>query len=442
MRRNSFIGGIPAAAGTLGGVGIPAGVLGSAFVLLWCTGYPAARIALNHTAPFTLLVLRFGIAGAIYAALAYLRGVTWPRGRAALHSAVVGALSLALQFGAVYLAAARGVNVGLIALVLGTMPIVTALIGLGFGESVRPLQWLGFAFGFAGVALAVGESIHASPGASGGVHPGLGAWSAVLLGLAGMSAGTLYQKRRGSDVDLRAGLAIQHGVAAALLLPFAVWEGFRLDGTAAAYASLGWLIGINSLTAFALFFVLLRRGAVNQVATLFFLVPPITALLDYMVLGDRLSVLKVSGIAVAAFGVYLATRSAGGLRQLSAQAEGPVDEEAPQLLAAVNPRKSALSQARNRPRAMREQAVKDIDRRAHCSDFALAPALVSAQHPERTGILTPRDRRLHQLRECCRIEQPEVHALSGERMDHVRGISDERHARRDVTRCREPLQGE
>jgi drug/metabolite transporter (DMT)-like permease len=426
----------------LAGVGIPAGVLGSAFVLLWCTGYPAARIALDHTAPFTLLVLRFGIAGAIYAVLAYLRGVTWPRGRAALHSAVVGALSLALQFGAVYLAAARGVNVGLIALVLGTMPIITALIGLGFGESVRPLQWLGFAFGFAGVALAVGESIHASPGTSTGVHAGLGAWSAVLLGLAGMSAGTLYQKRRGSDVDLRAGLAIQHGVAAALLLPFAVWEGFRLDGTAAGFASLGWLIGINSLTAFALFFVLLRRGAVNQVATLFFLVPPVTALLDYLVLGDRLSMLKVSGIAVAAFGVYLATRSTGGLRQLSAQAEGPVDEEAPQLLAAVDPRKSALSQARNRPRTMREQAVKDIDRGAHCSDFALAPALVRAQHAERTGILTPRDRRLHQLRECCRIEQPEVHALSGERMDHVRGISDERHAPRDVTRCREPLQGE
>ncbi|HKD53081.1 MAG TPA: EamA family transporter, partial [Steroidobacteraceae bacterium] len=204
--------------------GIPVGVLGGAFVLLWCTGYPAARIALDHTAPFPLLVLRFGIAGVIYAALASLAGVAWPRGRAALHSAVVGALSLALQFGAVYLAAARGVNVGLIALVLGTMPIVTALIGLGFGEAVRPLQWLGFAFGFAGVALAVGESIH------GGAHVGAGAWTAVLLGLAGMSAGTLYQKRRGSDVDLRAGLAIQNGVATALLLPFAAWAGLRFDG--------------------------------------------------------------------------------------------------------------------------------------------------------------------------------------------------------------------
>src|SRR5262252_8789915 len=105
---------------------LPVGLLGGAFLLLWSTGYPAARIALDHAAPFTVLVARFGCAGLIYAALALLGGAPWPRGRAALHSTVVGLLQLTLQFGALYLAAARGVNVGLIALVIGTMPIVTA----------------------------------------------------------------------------------------------------------------------------------------------------------------------------------------------------------------------------------------------------------------------------------------------------------------------------
>jgi drug/metabolite transporter (DMT)-like permease len=352
---------------------------------------------------------------------------------------VVGTLSLALQFGAVYLAAARGVNVGLIALVLGTMPIVTALIGLGFGDAVRPLQWVGFAFGFAGVALAVGESIHV--GAHAGA-PHVGAWSAVLLGLAGMSAGTMYQKRRGSDVDLRAGLAIQHGVAAVLLLPFAMWEGFHFDGTATAFTSLSWLIAINSLCAFAIFFVLLRRGAVNQVATLFFLVPPLTALLDYLVLGDALSVPKVAGIAVAAFGVYLATRSTagGGRRQLPAQAERPVDKEAPQLLTAIHPREPLLRQTGNRTRSVRQQAVESVDRRAHSRNFALAPAFVRAQYAERARVLAPDDRGLYHLRECCRIEQPEVHALPGERMHHVCGVPDECDPHRDVTGCRKALQ--
>ena len=147
----------------------PAGVLGTVFVLLWSTGYPAARIALDHAAPFTVLVLRFGAAALIFAALARMMGAAWPRGRAALHSALVGSLQLALQFGALYWAAARGVNVGLIALVIGTMPIVVALLGLIlFREAVRPLQWIGFALGFTGVALAVGESVRPGRGAGAG----------------------------------------------------------------------------------------------------------------------------------------------------------------------------------------------------------------------------------------------------------------------------------
>jgi len=288
---------------------IPAGVLSVAFVVLWCTGYPAAKIALDHFAPFTLLLARFGGAGLLYAALALAGAAAWPRGRAALHSAVVGSLSLALQFGALYLAVVLGVDVGMIALVIGTMPIVTALIGLTFGEAVRPLQWLGFAFGFSGVALAVGEGIGPAHGA------GARAYFAVLCGLLAVSFGTFYQKRFGSDVDMRTGLAVQHLVAAALTAPFAALEGFRFDVSAASFASLGWVIAINSMSAFGLLFVLLRRGAVNQVAALFFLMPPVTALIDYVVLGERLTLLKVAGIAVAAFGVYLATRSPPVARQ-------------------------------------------------------------------------------------------------------------------------------
>jgi drug/metabolite transporter (DMT)-like permease len=307
------------------GRGAPAGLLGVAFVLLWSSGYPAARIALDHSGPFTLLMLRFGGAGLVFAALAGLGGVAWPRGRAALHSALVGTLQLGLQFGALYWAAAQGVNIGLIALVIGTMPIVTALLGRAvFREVVHPLQWIGFALGFAGVALAVGESV--TPG--GGAGPS--AYLAVLAGLLAISVGTLYQKRHASNVDPRSGLALQHLAAALLLLPFAVHEGFRADASAAFFASLGWVIGVNSLTTFALLFVLLRRGVVNQVATLFFLMPPVTAVIDYFVLGDALTAYKVAGLAIAALGVYLATRP----RTESAVRPGGVD--APRSLSAAH----------------------------------------------------------------------------------------------------------
>jgi drug/metabolite transporter (DMT)-like permease len=283
-----------------------AGLVATAFVVLWCTGYPAAKIALGHTGPFVLLTLRFGGAALVCGALALQARAPWPRGRQALHSVAIGTLQLALQFGGVYLAAARGVSVGLIALVIGTMPIVTALIGLVFGERILPLQWLGFVFGFGGVALAVGESIR--PGAAADWV----AYLAMILGLIGIASGTVYQKRCGSQMDLRSGLALQHAVAALLLLPGAVLEGWRWDGSAPAFVTLGWLIVVNSLGGFALFYLLLKRGAVNQVAALFFLMPPVTAVLDYLVLGEPLSGYQLAGIALAAFGVFLATRPHDG----------------------------------------------------------------------------------------------------------------------------------
>ena len=287
--------------GTISRGAVPAAALAGAFVVLWSTGYPAARIALDHAGPFTLLLLRFAGAGLIFAVLAALGGATWPRGRAMIHSATVGILTLGLQFSALYWAAAQGVNVGLIALVVGTMPIVTALLGLTFlGEKVRPLQWAGFAIGFSGVALVVGEGVGAAGSAA--------AYLAVLVGLLAISIGTLYQKRHASNVDPRSGLAVQHLAAALPLLPFALHEGFRFDGSPVFFASLAWVIGVNSLSAFALFFVLLRRGAVTEVATLFFLMPPATALIDYLVLGDSLTLSKLAGVIVAALGVFIATR--------------------------------------------------------------------------------------------------------------------------------------
>jgi drug/metabolite transporter (DMT)-like permease len=282
---------------------VPAALLGMAFVLVWCTGYPVGKLALGHSPPFTLLELRFCGAGVIFTLLALIGRVGWPKRREVMHSACVGATSLALQFGCVYFAAARGVSMGLIALVTGMMPIATALIGLAFGEPVSKLQWLGFAFGFTGVALAVSAGIHLDSSA------GFAAYAAVFASLLGISAGTVYQKRFASRIDPRSGLALQHAVGAALLLPFALSEGLHTDSSRALLLSVGWLIGVNAVGGLGLLFLLLRRGAVNQVAALFFLIPPVTALMDYLVLREPLTRVQATGIVLAALGVYLATRT-------------------------------------------------------------------------------------------------------------------------------------
>ena len=249
--------------------------------------------------------------------LALLGRVGWPRREDVMHSAFVGATSLALQFGCVYFAAARGVSMGLIALVTGMMPIATALIGLAFGDPVGRLQWLGFACGFTGVALAVSAGIHLDPAA------GFAAYAAMFASLLGISAGTVYQKRFASRVDPRSGLALQHAVGAALLLPLALREGLHSDGSAALLLSLGWLIAVNAVGGLGLLFLLLRRGAVNQVAALFFLIPPVTALMDYVVLHEPLTLLQAAGIGLAALGVYLATHSGVSARSVAAPRSCP-----------------------------------------------------------------------------------------------------------------------
>ncbi|HEX4481794.1 MAG TPA: DMT family transporter [Rudaea sp.] len=277
-------------------------ILTTSFVVLWCTGYPAGKICLDHASPFTLLVFRFGIATALYVAM-YFAAVreSWPSWHESRHSLVTGFFSLALQFAGVYLGIALGASAGLAALIIGTMPIVTALFGRFVGEPVGLVQWLGIALGFVGVGLVVGDKLSGNE-----VH--VGAYIALLVGLVGVSAGTLYQKKFGSTIDLRAGLALQHLCATVLLLPFAFYEGFRFDGSPAFYESLGWLIVINSLGGMALLFLLIRRGAATRVAALFFLMPPVTAVMNYFVLGEQFTPLKIAGFAIAAIGVYIGTR--------------------------------------------------------------------------------------------------------------------------------------
>lgn len=275
--------------------------LGATFVMLWSTGYIAGKIALAHAGAFNLLVLRFAGATLAFALLAALARVGLPKWRDVVHSAVVGLLSLALQFGAIYLGVQWGAEIGVAALVVGAMPLVTAALAPWFGERVTARQWIGLALGLGGVLLVLADRLH-----FGGASPG--AYLLLIAGLFGISLGTLYQKRHASNVDARVGLTIQHAVATVVLIPFALHEGLQLDFSPAMAASIGWLILVNSLGGFGLLFVLLRRGAANRVAQLFFLIPPVTAAMSFIWFGEQFTGPKLAGFIVAAAGVYLGTR--------------------------------------------------------------------------------------------------------------------------------------
>ena len=115
--------------------------------------------------------------------------------------------------------------------------------------------------------------------------------------------------RRSQQLDLRVGLAVQNAAATLLLLPLAAWDGFRFQASGGFVAAMAWLVLVNSIGGFALLFLLLRRGAATQVASLFFLMPPVTAVFGHVLLGEHLTALKLCGFALAALGVWLAGRA-------------------------------------------------------------------------------------------------------------------------------------
>lgn len=275
---------------------------GLGFVLLWSTGYVAAVFALQGTGAYTLAVLRFvGTAAIIGAWVAFLR---LPRARptALAHAAVGGVLLQSGFFGFTYAGLRAGVPPAAAGLIAGLMPLTTALgARVLLGERMNRGATLGLLLGLAGVLLVVVPDLRA-PGTRIG-------YLFVILALLSLSLGTLYQKRHAGELDSRVALIAQVVAAAVVVLPFAVvLEGIDVHLTPVAIGGLAWVILVNSCAGLLLYLWLLKRGAAGRVASVFFLVPPVTAVLTALFLGARFTPLDAAGFALAAAGVWLGQR--------------------------------------------------------------------------------------------------------------------------------------
>jgi len=271
------------------------------FVLLWSSGFIAAKAGLAHADTLTFLSLRYALVTLLMAALALAMRAPWPDDwREVAHIAVAGSLLQALYFGGVWLAMGRGVGAGVAALIVCLQPVITAaLVGPLLGERVSARHWLGLALGLAGVALVVARRLSLGLGSVEGM-----AWA--FVGLIGITFGTLYQKRFCATMDPRTGSAVQFLVAAVLLTPLAlIFEDGVIDWTPAFVASLAYIAVFLSLVSMILLTVMIRRGAASRVTSLFFLVPPVATLLGYLVLDEPVGPVALAGMAVAAAGVAL-----------------------------------------------------------------------------------------------------------------------------------------
>lgn len=280
-------------------------IIPPAFVVLWATGFIGARYAMPWAEPFTFLAVRFAMAAALMLALVLAFGAPRMPPREAGHAAFAGALIHGLYLGGVFWAIRHGMPAGLSALIIGLQPLITAVMAGHFlGERILPRHWLGLAIGFAGIAIVLAPRFGQ---ALGGVT--MATFLACLLGAVAISAGTVWQKRFVASGDLLTGTFWQYaGATAVMAAGSLLFETRSFTLTGELVFAMAWLVLVLSLGAIVLLMVMIREGELARVASLFYLVPAVTAIIAWFLFGETLTPLQLVGMAVTTFGVALAMR--------------------------------------------------------------------------------------------------------------------------------------
>lgn len=276
------------------------------FLCLWSGGYGVAKVGLGYAAPMTILALRFALVVVAMAVLWTMLRPPLPKTRAEWgHLAIVGLLIQSVYFGMTYYALEAGVAAGTVALLMTLQPIAVGLIAPRWtGERVGWKQWYGLILGLIGAAVVIGARSALEP------PSGVGFVFAVI-GLAGIVTASLWEKRFGLQHHPVTSNLVGYAAGLVGILPLlALQEDLSIDWTWSFVGVLFYLVVGNSLVAVGLLLAMIRVGDVARVSALFFLVPPLAAVIAWVMLGEVMPPLAWVGMALAGVGVVLATRKA------------------------------------------------------------------------------------------------------------------------------------
>ena len=272
------------------------------FVVLWSTGFVGAKFGLPYAEPFTFLSIRFFLAAAALLLLARLFGEQWKGPYDWSGAAIIGVLIHALYLGSVFQAIFWGMGAALSALIVSLQPVSTALMArIILGERMAVRQWVGMALGFFGVALVVGRNVELG-------EAGLAAALLCFVGMFSASLASVLQKRRSGETRLATGSAVQF-LAAAIVCAFGAFafETREINPAPEFFAALAWMVIVLSLGAITILYYMLRKGEASRVASQFFLVPAVTALMAWAIFGETFGLFELGGLVVAGIGVALVT---------------------------------------------------------------------------------------------------------------------------------------
>jgi len=274
------------------------------FVLIWSTGFIVARFGMPFAPPMKFLAWRYFFSVLCFLAWAMVARAAMPANRQQVkHLAVTGVLMHGGYLGGVWSAVKLGMGAGLVALLVGLQPVLTAVWVSSRGGRVEGRQWAGLALGFGGLALVVWQKLGV-----GEIH-GLNLLLSVGA-LLSITVGTLYQKRYVAPCDVRTASLVQLSAAFVVTLPLALLESEGMQWNGHLAGAMAWSVLALTLGGSSLLYLLIQRGAATAVTSLLYLVPPCTAVMAWLLFGEPITIFTIAGMALTALGVSLVVRAA------------------------------------------------------------------------------------------------------------------------------------
>jgi drug/metabolite transporter (DMT)-like permease len=273
------------------------------FVLLWSTGFVGAKYGLPFADPFVFLSVRVLIAAALLLVLVRVMKMPILIGKSAImRSSLIGFFLHACYLGGVFYAISQGLPAGVAAVVTSLQPVLVSLIAVKvLGERLRSTQVAGLLLGLVGVFLVLGPTFDSHIPTAGIV--------AIVVALIGSTSATLLQKKIGADIPLVAGTAYQYLFSGVVLGAIAIaTRETNITWNLRFSAAFIWLLLVLSVGAILLLLWLLNTGSAASVSSLFYLVPPATAIEAFFLFGEKVNTQGFLGIGVTALGVWLVIR--------------------------------------------------------------------------------------------------------------------------------------
>ena len=273
------------------------------FIVLWSSAFVTTKPIIDNSDPFAALAFRF-----FFVALGFLIFAIYTKqkilinNRNLLQSIFSGVLFHGVYLGGVFYSVSIGMPTGIAALIVTLQPILTnALAGRFLGEEVSFKQWIGVMLGFFGAALVLGFDIGTSLPVIGVI--------ASFIALLAITTSTLWQKKIGTNLPLSVSNMYQAiGGCLFHIIIIIIFTEPYINFTSTFLIAMSHQIFLVSFGAFTILMFLIKNNSASKTVSIFFLIPPTTAIMAWLFLNEVLTNLDLIGFAVATLGVYVATR--------------------------------------------------------------------------------------------------------------------------------------